>query len=93
MPDRLATIPAAVKHASIAALGNAKALRQIPRRDMHVPQQLGVHWLDIQHAGDVLTRNDQHVCRRLGMDVTEGDDMVILMQDVGFHAAGGNFAE
>ena len=82
VPDRLATIPTAVKHATIAAFGNPKGFRQIPRGEVHMPKQFGIRGLNIQQAGDVLAWDHQGMRRCLGMNVAEGHNVIILMQEL-----------
>ena len=36
---------------------------------------------------DFLTRNDQHMCRRLGTDVTKGETVLVFVHDVGGNLA------
>src|SRR6185503_2521587 len=37
--------------------------------------------LDVEHARDMLARNDENVHRRLWLDIPEGNDAIVLVED------------
>ena len=46
---------------------------------MGIADDLGIFGARLFQANNVLVRNDEDVCRRLGIDVFEGEDAIILV--------------
>ncbi len=66
---------------------------QVRRRRHQLAEQCRVTGLKLVESSDVLSRNDQDVNRRLGRDVPEGQDVVILVDHIGWDLSGGDAAE
>src|SRR5207248_776880 len=64
-------------------LGDAELLRQLGGDKVKVAEQLAVLGLDIGVRGDDLTRDDQDVHRRLGIDIPKRQAAVVFVDDGG----------
>ena len=53
--------------------------RRTPSHDL--PYKAVILGSEVVEAGEVASRDDQHVRRRLRIDVIEGDDAVVLVDD------------
>ena len=78
---RLAGARLAIDNEAIT-VGDAEFLRQLGRDEMQVAQQFPVFRFDILMRPDDLARDDQHVHRRLRIDVAKRQAAVILMDNV-----------
>ena len=74
-------------------IGDAKLFRHAVGSEQEVPQQCLVRCCRIGKARYFLLWNDEHVRRRLGIDVTESETQIILVDDIGRHLAPDDFAE
>jgi hypothetical protein len=89
----LATVIVAIDDEPETILRDAFAPGDVPRHDEHVTQRGFVRLGHVVHRGDRLVRHDQHVHRRLGTDVAEGGDAVVLVHDGGGNLAGDDLLE
>ena len=78
---RLAGVGVAVEDRPVAPIGVAGSLRERRAPSHHLADQAVVLGSELVEAGDVASRDDQHVRRRLRVDVLEGDDAVVLVDD------------
>src|SRR5262249_362400 len=72
----------AVQNETVAII-QAELLGQLGRDNVQVAEQLGVGLGDLVVRGDDLARDDEHVGRRLCIDVAEGEAAVVLVNDLG----------
>ena len=79
--DRLTGAAIGVEHGSIAFLGVSLFLCDRGRRSLHRSHQRIVMSGEIVQRRDVAARNDQNVKRRLRIDIPDGDELVILMDE------------
>ena len=76
MFNRLSTVRTSVDHSAISIL-QVKVPGQFSHGAMHVAEQRIITLHGLGKRDDVAARNDQHVRRRLRIDVGEGNDLVI----------------
>jgi hypothetical protein len=76
-----------------AAFGNAVIAGKLSGDLKNLADDRVVLWLDIEHAGDVLARNDQKMNRRLGIDVFKDDDVIVFKNDVRLYLLGDDAAK
>src|SRR5437879_12884913 len=81
--DDLPALWPAVHSEPVAALGEALRLAQRSGRNEAAAQHFGVASLHRHDRRDVAPRDDPEVDGRLGVDVSERDDRVVLVLDVG----------
>lgn len=93
MKDGLARARIAVDHRPVAALCNAFLRRNFSRNLKQSAKQLGILRLRIVQGWDGLARDHQDMHRRLRIDIAKGDDLRILINDVGGDVAGQDPAE
>lgn len=62
-------------------------------RFQQVAQQCAIGCGGISHPGDGLLGNDQHMQRRLGIDIPKGQALLILIHDIGRDLAPDYLAE
>src|SRR3990170_3738371 len=90
--DALARLGSDVRHHPVAAAETGLVRDALD--DAEEPdQQAGVGIGQGMGIGDVAARDDEHVRRRLRVDVAEGDDLVILVDPVGRDLARHDAAE
>jgi len=93
MGNQLAGMASRVDHQTIAILGDALRSREFGGHMYHVSQQpflLRVHLGKGRHMND---RDYEQMCRRLGVDIADGDNLTIPVQDVARDFAADNSAE
>jgi len=90
--DCLPPIVAGIDDRSKAAR-QALTLSNACCNQMEVPQQFLIFGLRFRKRGNVLTRHDQYVGGRLGIDVPERVRSIILKDLLGRDLAGHDFAE
>ena len=91
--DYLTGMGPCVYHQAVATFGNPLRSGQLVGHMYHVPQQpllLSVH---LDKRWDMGFRNDKQVGWRLRSAVADGDDLIILVEDVALDFAGDNSAE
>jgi hypothetical protein len=79
--DRLPGLGVAIEDRAIAAIGKPVVFRDGGRATDHFPDQPIVGVPQIVQRRDVPSRDDEDVHRRLWVDVLEGDEMLVLMDD------------
>ena len=79
----LATVPVAVHDDAVAVLGQAFLLRVRGRGQREAADDFGLSRLQVVERGHVHLGHEQHVHRRLRGDVAEGDEVLVLMDDIG----------
>jgi hypothetical protein len=82
-----------VDHQAIAVLDQTELLRQPRRDEVQVPHQRLIVWRQVGVRGDLLARNDQHVDGGLGIDIVEGDTLIVLVDDPGWDFLAEDFEE
>lgn len=93
MKDTLPGISAGVDHDAKTAVGDTLLARQ-PCRDLkELADQRAVRFGDVRDADQMLARNDQNMHRRLGRNVFERDDGIILINQIGLNFAVNDAAE
>src|SRR2546430_7983317 len=91
--DDLPALWPAMHSEPVAALGEALRLAQRSGRKEAAAQHFDVASLHRHDRWDVAPRNDQEVDGRFGVDVSERDDRVVLVLDVGRSLAVDDAAE
>ena len=79
---RLPGVFAAVHHHSIAIVRHPLFTGNLRCHQIQMPDQLAVGFGDVIDGGDGLLRNHQEMHRRLGIDVTERQADVVLVENV-----------
>src|SRR5688572_31406044 len=83
MKNALPCVGAGIDDHAKPRVGDSPLARQ-PRRDLKdLADQRAVLGLDIEHARDVLARNQKNMDGRLRPDVGESDDTLVLINRVG----------
>ena len=75
--NRLPGVRSLVEHHSIASFGHPLLAGEVVRGGKYAPQQMVV--VKVGDGIDVPARHDQEMDRRLGVQVGEGDDIVIAI--------------
>ena len=91
--DRLASFAIGVEDRPVSALAVPVLLRQRRRSPRHRSDQLVITRREVVQRGDVTSRDDQQMERRLRIDVLDGDYGIVLMDDRGWNRACDNLAE
>ena len=91
--DHLPSVGSAVYHQAIAISGDALLLRQPVRYGEEVPHERLIRLGEVGDGGYVFAGYHQYVCGGFGVDVGEGNSLIILIEDVAFYFAVGDFAE
>src|SRR6185312_12581042 len=87
------TVFVAVDHGAIALRGKTFALRVIGGGQQQATQQRRILRRGVVQRGDRFLRDEQHVHRRLRVHVAEGQQFVVLPDDVGRDLAPDDLAE
>jgi hypothetical protein len=91
--DTLTGISARVDHDAETALGDPLRARELCRDLKDLADQRAVGFGDVQDADQMLARYDQYMHRRLGRDIFERDDGIILINPIGLNFALDDAAE
>lgn len=91
--DALHGIRSGVDHQPVAALRDALLLCDLPRGSQQPAHERVVVLLQIVDGAHVLVRDDQHVGGRCRADVVERGYVLVLVDAVGWDAAGDDAAE
>jgi hypothetical protein len=91
--DLLTTILTCIHNTPEAGCLNAFQNCDLSGGQQQVSQTLRVFRFCILETGQALTWHDEHVDWRLRLDVTEGDAVFILIEDVGGNVATQDFVE
>jgi hypothetical protein len=89
----LARTPIAIQNSSVPTFSVAMLLRECNRAPDHRTHESIVAGSQIVQRGNVPARDDQEVKGRLWIDVLEGDDIAILMDEVAGDFASDDLAE
>jgi len=81
--DFLAAVTITVDHESKAILGNAFLGGYFLRGQHHFTDKLGLPGLDIVNGCYFFFGDNQHVYRSLRTDVSEGDNFIVFVDDIG----------
>jgi hypothetical protein len=81
--DHLATLGSAVHGNPISTLAEAESFAESPGDQQTPPEHFAVSGLGSHERGNVALGNDEDMHRRLRIDVLEGEDVVVLVLDVG----------
>ena len=93
MGHHLVGIGARVYHQAIAALGHALAPRQLGGQEDAAAHQLLVLRAQFGQGRDVRFGYDEDMFGRLRIDIPDGDDILILVHNLGRYLASGDAAE
>jgi hypothetical protein len=91
--DGFATIRAVVDDEPVAAGFQPDFFRDLGGFQQEMTEQLVVCGGSFSEARDGLLGNDENMRRRLGRDVTEGEDQVVFINDLRRDFAGDDFLE
>src|SRR5262245_40436848 len=91
--DDLAALGPAVARDAIATFGISRLLAEHARRSQAPTQHERVPGLDRGQRFDVTLRHDEEVHGSLGVEILEGQHLVVLVHDVGRAFAGDDTAE
>ena len=91
--DRLTCFAIRVEHRPVAAIGVAVFPGDLRSRAMHGPNEAVVVRRQIVQRGDVSSRDDQHMQRRLRVDVFDRDQLIVLMHELSRNLAADDLAE
>ena len=80
--DRLTRFAIGVEHRPVAAIGVAVFFGDLRGGAMHGPNEAVVARRQIVQRGDVPARDDQHMQRRLRVDVLDRDQLIVLMNEL-----------
>ena len=83
----------AVEDRAIAVIRMTPFARDLLCYKMYFAYQLAVHWFQVVERRDVLARDDEHVRRRLGIDVFERQHVVALVDQIARDFPVANLAE
>ena len=93
MPYRLAGIGIAVHDRAVTTIGNTLIGCNLFCRQVHPPNKLGILRFKVVQGSDVVFRNDQKMDRRLWIDVSESQYLIIFIQYVWLDLALRHFAK
>ena len=82
MMYHLSSVTVTVKNSPVTALGDSPIGGDLLCREVHFSQNFPIIIRNIIGGGDMLSRNDQNVMRRLGIDVIESENRIIFVDDV-----------
>lgn len=91
--DALPGVRPNIEHQPVAAIGQPFFPGDAVRGAKEGGEQLGIERVRFIDAADVVARNHQDVRRRLGMDVAESDDLIVLIDDLSWDLARRDAAE
>lgn len=93
MVNHLTSLLANIHDQTVAALGNTLLLGNLPGSEQEFAGQAFINLRQVSDGWNVLPGNDQEVSWRLRVDVAEGDDIRILVDDRGRYLTLGDPAE
>lgn len=93
MPDRLPAVLSLVDHHAIPVLRDAFPTNDLTDRPVNRGEERTVRVGGHAQSLDMFSGNDEEMNRRLGIDVSKGDDVVVLKNDVGLDFASCNFTK
>lgn len=93
MRDRLPPVGTDVQNRSVSVIGDALGAGEVPRREEHPAQEVGMVVVGGVQGRDVLAGNHENVDRCLRVDVAKGHQLVIFMDEGRRDLASRDFAE
>lgn len=90
---RLTAISAIVDHQSVAVVSQPHPSCDLRRLEQQMPKQSRVARLRLPDARNRPFRHHQDMRGRLRMNVPEGEDLIVLVNHVGWNLAGDEFLE
>jgi len=93
MRHGLARMRAIVENQPEPGFGDPELTSNFSGLQQQVPEYLVVLGFRVRNAGDRLLRDDQHMLRRLGIDITKSQNQVVFVYDVGRDLAGDDSLE
>lgn len=93
MKHALPRLVVGVHHQPVTMLGEALLCGELFGGEKQLADQHGIIALQIIDRGDMFARNDQDVGRRLGVEITKGDDIPIFIDLGGWDLAINNLAK
>jgi hypothetical protein len=90
---RLAGVTPVVEDESIARGIEPEQTGNLRRFEEEVTQHLAIFGAGFSDSGDWLAGYDEHMDRRLGVDIVESDDLIVLIHDASGDFAAGDFLE
>src|SRR5688572_924517 len=91
--DRLTCFAIRVEHRPVAAIGVAVFPGDLRGGAMHGPNEAVVARRQVAQRGDVPARDDQHMQRRLRVDVLNRDQLIVLMHELPGNLTADDLAE
>ena len=91
--DGLSRMGPAVADEAVPAFGDALLSGKLPRDQVDMAYEGGVIVSEVVRAADVLAGNDEDMDRRLGVDILERDDPLVLVDDRTRYLPGYDIAE
>lgn len=93
MRDRFSGVGTVVDHQTVAATAESKFCRHFVGFDEQMTQEILIFFFGVADARDVLFWNYQNMNRGLWGDVSEGEHLVVFVDNVGRNLAGDDFFE
>ena len=91
--DGLTAVPSCIGHKTVARLGQSLVFRNLRTGQQQLPDQ-GVILRTIPlHRGHMFLGNDQRMYRCLGVDIVEGQGLIVFMHYLGWNLFFYDFAE
>lgn len=84
MKDALPRVRTGIDHDTETAFRNSMIASKLTRRQKNFADDRAVFRLDVENSGDMFARNDKEMNRRLGINVSEDHDVIVLINDVSF---------
>jgi len=81
--DGLSGVGSRIRHDAISRLRDTLVTRNPDTRLYQLAQETGISSGEIRHRGDMPTWDHEHMNRSLGIDVLEGDKLIILIHCLG----------
>lgn len=91
--DFLAAVGSGIGDEAEAGGGDVEFTRDFGGGDHQVAEQGGIGGGGLPHVGEVILGNDDDMDRGLGVDVVEGEAVVVLVDDLGGNLSPDDFAE
>lgn len=93
MIHRLSAIFTAVDDESISFLGDALLPGDLRGGQLHLPQQLQVFRLQVIQAGNMPAGNNQYMDWGFGVDISEGQQVLVAVHFSAWYLTRGDIAE
>jgi hypothetical protein len=93
MKDLLSRISRCVENDPITVFPDSQVLGDLPGSEEDVAQEISFFFGDVIQRRDVLFGYDQNVDRCLRIDIIEGDDAIVLKNELSRNTLADNFAK